>query len=121
MGWLTRKAKGLRRDPRILVHGIVTSREGTTGEYKLRGRAVAEPDPQVQQQYAQTVTERLGWEPEVGRFHLFWADLTDITFIRWDNATNDQYVTRWSGNQEFLRGTSATSNGPPEPYAELLA
>ena len=59
---------------------------------------------------------------EVGLFHLFWVDLNDIIFIRWDNATNDQYLTRWPGNQEFVRrGTSATSNGPPEPYSELLA
>jgi len=121
MGWLSRKAQDLRRDPRILVHSIVTSREGTAGEYKLRGRAVPEPDPQVQQDYARAVAEQIGWEPEVGRFHLFWIDLNDITFVRWDNATNDQYLTRWPGNQEFVRrGTSATSNGPPEPYSELL-
>jgi Pyridoxamine 5'-phosphate oxidase len=122
MGWETRKAQDLRRDRRILVHSIVTSRDGTAGEYKVRGRAVPEPDPQVQQQFARAVTERLGWEPEAGKFHLFRVDVAEVTFIRWDDATNDQYVTRWPGGEEFVRrGTSATSNGPREPHPELLA
>jgi Pyridoxamine 5'-phosphate oxidase len=46
MGWGSRKARDLHRDPQILVHSIVTSRDGTDGEYQLRGRAVSEPSPQ---------------------------------------------------------------------------
>ena len=38
MGWGTRKAEDLARDARLLVHSIVTSRDGTGGEFKLRGR-----------------------------------------------------------------------------------
>jgi Pyridoxamine 5'-phosphate oxidase len=121
MGWATRKAADLQRDPRILVHSIVTSRDGTAGEYKVRGRAESEQDPQLLQQYARAVTERLGWAPEVGRFHLFRVDVAEVSFIRWDDANNDQYVTRWPGGREFVRrGTSATSNGPPEPCSALL-
>jgi hypothetical protein len=34
------KAQDLTRDPRVLVHNVVTSRDGTTdGEFMLRGRA----------------------------------------------------------------------------------
>lgn len=47
MGWGTRKAADLQRDPRLLVHSIVTSRDGTAGEYKIRGRVVPEDDPTV--------------------------------------------------------------------------
>jgi hypothetical protein len=36
------KAADLVRDPRILIHSIVTSRDGRVGEYKVRGRAVEE-------------------------------------------------------------------------------
>jgi Pyridoxamine 5'-phosphate oxidase len=122
MGWRTRKAADLGRDPRILVHSIVTSRDGTGGEYKLRGTAIAEPDWQVHERYAAMVEAQLGWKPEPGRFHLFRVDVADVTFIRWNDATNDQYVTRWPEGSEFVRrGTSATSLGEPEPIHDLFA
>ena len=121
MGWGSQKARDLQRDPRILVHSIVTSRDGTDGEYKVRGVAVPQMDLQTQRRYALEVAERLGWNPEVGRFHLFTVDVRDITFVRWDDATNDQFVTRWPEGGEFVRrGTSATSLGPPEPFPEFL-
>ena len=122
MGWQTRKAADLQRDPRILVHNIVTTREGTGGEYKLRGRAAAEADARVHDSYAEAVVSQLGWQPEPGRFHLFRVEIDEVTFIRWDSATNDQYVTRWPARVEFVRrGTSATSLSEPEPFRELLA
>lgn len=37
MLWESHKAADLRRDPRVLVHSIVTSRDGTDGEVKVRG------------------------------------------------------------------------------------
>ena len=122
MGWGSRKAADLQRDARVLVHSIVTSRDGTAGEYKVRGRAIAELDPAVQHGYARAIQAEAGWEPQVGRFHLFRVDVDDVTFIRWDSSTNDQFVTRWPSRQEFVRrGTSATSVGDPEPFSELLA
>jgi len=121
MGWGTLKAADLGRDSRVLVHSIVTSRDGSGGEYKLRGTAVAETGDEVQEQYADAVAARLGWRPTPGRFHLFRVDVVDITFIRWDDATNDQYVTRWPAGTEFVRrGTSATSLGDRESVQELL-
>jgi len=115
------KAADLRRDSRVLVHSIVTSRDGTDGEYKLRGRALAESAPTVQEGYAEQIRDRVGWDPEPGRFHLFRVDIDDVTFIRYDNASGDQFVTRWPSRREFVRrGTSATSLGDPEPYRDLL-
>jgi hypothetical protein len=115
------KARDLERDPRVLVHNIVTDREGSNGEYKVRGRARAELDPAVHEQYADEVTRTLGWKPEPGRFHLFELDLEDVTFIRWDPANNDQYVTRWPARTEQVRrGTSDTSLGPPESFSALI-
>ena len=121
MLWGSRKAQDLARDPRILVHSIVTSRDGTSGEFKVRGRAVNETDPAIQTGFASVVRDRLGWDPVPGRFHLFWADVDDATFIRYDDATGDQFVARWPAGGEFVRrGTSATSVGEPEPCADLL-
>jgi hypothetical protein len=121
MGWGSLKARDLLRDARVLVHSIVSSRDGTEGEYKVRGVAVPKHDPQTQADYAHEVAERLGWRPEVGRFHLFTVDVGEISFVRWDDATNDQFVTRWPQGTEFVRrGTSATSQGSPEPFSDLL-
>ncbi len=122
MGWETRKASDLRRDPRVLVHSIVTSPNGQEGEYKLRGRALLVEDRAVQGEFAREVSERLGWTPEVGKFHLFRVDVEDVTFIHWDDATNDQFIARWPDGVEFVRrGTSATSQGPPQPISDLLS
>jgi hypothetical protein len=122
MMWGSRKAADLLRDPRILVHSIVTSRDGGEGEAKLRGTARDVPDPDAQARYAEVVAERLGWRPEVGRFHLFAVDTEDVTFVRYDDATGDQFLARWPAGEEFVRrGTTATSVGDPEPRHDLLA
>src|SRR3954471_17551997 len=65
MLWGSHKARDLQRDPRVLVHGIVTGREGAEGELKLRGRAVEIDDPELQERYAVAVASDLGWSPEV--------------------------------------------------------
>lgn len=49
-------------------------------------------------------------------------DIHDVTFIRYEEASGDQFVTRWPQTSEYVRrGTSATSLGDPEPYRDLLA
>ena len=121
MLWGSAKAADLQRDPRILVHSVITSRDGGEGEYKVRGRAQAEHDAGVQRRYAAAVAATLGWNPEPGRFHLFAVDIEQVTFIRYDEATGDQHVAMWPPPREFIRrGTTATSLGDPEPATDLL-
>jgi hypothetical protein len=121
MLWRSAKAVDLEGDPRILVHSVVTGRDGAAGEFKVRGRARVEGDPSVQQQYADEVAAALGWRPVPGRFHLFGVAIADVTYIRYDEPTGDQYVTRWPQSSEYVRrGTSATSVGRPEPQKNLL-
>jgi hypothetical protein len=116
------KAADVQRDPRLLVHSIVTGRDGGAGEYKLRGRAIEESARRVHEGYAEQARSRLGWDPDPGRFHLFRVSIDDVTFIRYEDASGDQFVTRWPSKREFVRrGTSATSLGDPEPYHDLLA
>src|SRR5262249_39540774 len=95
MLWGSQKARDLLRDPRVLVHGVVTGPDGGAGELKLRGRAVEERDEEVQARYAAAGAEDLGWSPEVGRFHLFEIDVEHVAFLRYDHETGDQYVTTW--------------------------
>jgi hypothetical protein len=63
MMWQSTKARDLLRDPRILIHSVITSRDGSEGEFKIRGTARAENDPGVQRRYADTAARELGWEP----------------------------------------------------------
>jgi Pyridoxamine 5'-phosphate oxidase len=121
MMWQSTKAHDLARDPRILVHSVITNRDGREGEYKVRGRARATDDPAVHRRYADAVSEDLGWSPEPGHFHLFSVDVDDVTLIRYDDATGDQFVTRWPDGGEFVRrATTPTSVGGPEPYHNVL-
>jgi hypothetical protein len=122
MMWGSRKATDLLRDPRILVHSIVASRDGADGEFKIRGTARVENDPAVQQRYAASVGASLGWHPEPGRFHLFVVGIEHVTFIRYDEPTGDQYLCTWPPGRELVRrATSATSVGDPEPIRGVLA
>lgn len=119
MMWRSRKASDLARDNRVLLHSIVTTREGTEGEVKMRGRAIAVDDLNVRARYADAVAV-LGWKPEEPWFHLFRIEIHDVTLIRYAQS-GDQYVARWPAREEFLRReTSATSVGEPEPVNDLF-
>ncbi len=116
MLWGSHKAVDLLRDPRVLVHSIVTGRDGGAGEFKVRGRCVPEEDPAVQERYADAVSAALGWRPDVGRVHLFSVDVDSASYLRYDDATGDQFTALWPQGREYVRrGTGGTSVGPPEP------
>ena len=116
MMWQSRKAQDLLRDKRVLVHSIVTSRDGATGEVKLRGRAILVDEAGARARYCEAVAV-LGWQPTEPNFHLFRIDLQDATFIRYaPDESGDQFVTRWPDGVEFVRrATSPTSLGAAEP------
>ena len=115
------KAKDLFRDSRVLVHSIVTSREGSDGEYKVRGKVVVENGLDIQKEYARAAGDALGWNPVVGRFHLFRVDISNIAFVRYDTASGDQHALSWPEGKETLRrATSPTSLGPAESIRDVL-
>ncbi len=121
MMWQSAKARDLLRDPRILVHSVITSRDGAEGELKVRGTARAEHDQAVQRRYAEAVAADLGWDPQQGRFHLFSVDICQVSFVSYDTATGDQHVAIWPPGREFIRrATSATSVGDPEPLSDII-
>jgi hypothetical protein len=121
MLWQSAKACDLLRDPRVLVHSIVVSRDGAAGEVKIRGTARAEHNPEVHRRYANRVADTLGWNPQPGRFHLFAIDIGHITFIRYEEATGNQHVATWPPGREYVRvATSPTSLADPEPITDLI-
>ena len=121
MMWQSAKARDLVRDPRILVHNVITGPDGAHGEVKIRGTARAEHDPLVQCRYADAVAASLGWNPQPGLFHLFAVDIDQVTFISYDPATGDQRVAMWPPSREFIRrATSPTSVADPEPASGII-
>jgi Pyridoxamine 5'-phosphate oxidase len=121
MMWGSMKARDLEHDPRLLVHNIVTSRDGGDGEIKIRGTARQEHDAATQRRYADAVAASLGWAPVPGRFHLFAVDIDEVSAVRYDTPTGDQHVAQWPPGREYVRrATSATSVGDPEPAGELI-
>ena len=114
------KARDLARDPRIVLHSIVTGPEAAP-EVKIRGTVREETDREAQERYAAEVTARAGWRPVIGRFALFEVDIADLTYIAYDPDTGDQHVARWPAGVEYVRAaTTPTSLGPPQPVRRLL-
>ena len=58
MMWQSKKALDLLREPRCLIHSIITDRKGNEGEFKLRGRARDIGDPDVREAYAKRSSRR---------------------------------------------------------------
>lgn len=115
------KARDLQRDPRILLHSIVTGPEGAP-EIKLRGTVREETGRPVQERYAAAVADRIGWQPVVGRFTLFDVDIEELTYIAYDPDTSGQHVARWPAGIEYVRpATTPTSLGPPQHVRRLLS
>ncbi|HEY3883126.1 MAG TPA: pyridoxamine 5'-phosphate oxidase family protein [Trebonia sp.] len=122
MLWQSTKARDLLRDPRILVHSVITGRDGAEGEFKIRGTVRTEEDPSVHRRYADAVSANLGWNPTPGRFHLFAVDIDQVTYIQYDpGGSGDQHTALWPEGREFIRrATSSTSVGDPEPASDIL-
>jgi hypothetical protein len=114
------KVMDLARDPRILLHSIVTGPE-PAAEVKVRGTVRAEVDPGVQRRYAAAVSAGIGWRPVVGEFVLFAVDVEDVTYIGYDPDTSGQHVARWPAGLEYVRpSVTPTSLGPRQPVRRLL-
>ena len=114
------KAADLARDPRILLHSVVTGPEPAV-EIKMRGTAHPVADRGVQREYAATLAAQLGWRPVAGEFVLFVIDVGDVTYIGYDPDTSGQHVARWPAGLEYVRpAVTPTSLGPPQPVRRLL-
>jgi hypothetical protein len=80
MMWRSRKAVDLLRDPRCVVHSIVSDKAGTEGDVKVYGRALPVEDPLRRERYCAALEEAIGWRPE-GDFHLFSIDVTEVGYF----------------------------------------
>lgn len=114
------KARDLHRDPRILLHSIVTT-PASQAEIIMRGTVRIETDHDGQRRYAAAAEAHLGWRPVPGEFTLLAVDIAEVTYIGHDAGTNAQHVVRWPAGEEYLRPSlTPTSLGPREPVRRLL-
>ena len=102
MMWRSPKALDLLRDPRCVVHSVVSDREGTEGDFKLYGRAVDVPEPERRGRYRQTIKERLDWAPDEPNYHLFAIDVESAGFVIFGG---ERYGLAWSPDSGLRRWT----------------
>ena len=81
MMWRSPKALDLVRDPRCVIHSVVTTRRGTDGDFKLYGSAVDVNDADRRARYRATIKARIDWEPDEPNYHLFAIDVESAGFI----------------------------------------
>lgn len=92
MEWRTTKARDLLRDPRILVHNIISDRHGTGGEFKLRGRATDLQDAALRRRFEDDVEAKIGFRP-AGSYHMFAVDIESAAFVIIEN--DQRRITKW--------------------------
>ncbi len=92
MMWRSTKALDLLRDPRCVVHSTISNRDGSEGEFKLRGRAVDVRDPGMRERYSEALYEKIEWRPEEP-YHLFSVDVESAAFIAYEDE--EQSLKRW--------------------------
>jgi hypothetical protein len=80
MMWRSPKALDLLRDPRCVIHSVVSDRHGAEGDFKLYGRAVDVQDGVRRARYRATIKARIDWEPAEPNFHCFAIDVESAGF-----------------------------------------
>jgi hypothetical protein len=93
MMYRSTKALDLRRDPRLLVHSVVSDRNGKEGEVKVYGRARLVEDADEQTRYSDALFAQIGWKPD-GDFDLFAVDIDSAVVQRFDDGLQTTSVWR---------------------------
>ena len=94
MMWQSKKALDLLRDPRCLIHNTISTRQGTEGEFKLRGRAKDVDDFGLRERYCVAMAKKIGMELDPNDdFHVFDVDIDSVALVTPDDK--EQYVQRW--------------------------
>jgi hypothetical protein len=94
------KALDLLRDPRLVVHSVVSKRSGEEGDFKLYGRALDVREPERRAAYRATIKARIGWEPTEPNYHLFAVDIESAGFVTF---AEPRYGLAWEAGGELRR------------------
>lgn len=88
----SRKAVDLLRDPRFALHSATIDKEVQDGDAKLSGRAIAVDDEPTIERYRDAFAARTGYRPPPGPFHLFRAEIIDLSTV---HPAGDHLDIRW--------------------------
>jgi len=108
--WQSKKFLDLIRDPRCLVHTVVSNKDGQEGEVKLRGRVVEVTDPAMRERNAQHAFDTTGWRPKEP-YHLYWLDIDSAAFIQYSGSGKQTVKTWRAGGEEQTRVRKWTGSG----------
>lgn len=76
------KALDLLRDPRFALHAATIDKAVADGDAKLSALAAEVQDEPTIKGYRKAFAAQAGYPPPPGPFHLFRADLTDLSTVR---------------------------------------
>jgi hypothetical protein len=102
MMWQSPKALDLLRDPRLVVHSVVTTRLGTDGDFKLYGLAAPVTEPPRRAAFRAAMKARIDWEPPEPNFHLFAVEIVSAGFVTFAEPRHglawdpDRGLRRWN-------------------------
>ncbi|MDR0342602.1 MAG: pyridoxamine 5'-phosphate oxidase family protein [Nocardiopsaceae bacterium] len=106
----SRKAADLLRDPRLVVHSIVTSWDADEGDVKLYGTAQPVTEPEPRNALFQAITQAHGWSgppsfAEDPAYPVYRMDIDRAAYVRFDGSSWQDWT--WDPR----RGLSKRSHG----------
>jgi hypothetical protein len=96
--WRSLKALDLRRDPRFSLHSGSVDPPEWRGDAKIAGRAVEVHEDEVKR----AVASASDGEEQSGPYHLYRADLHEVTIVRLGEPA-DHLVIEWWREGDGLR------------------
>lgn len=81
MMWGSLKARDLARNPRFALQSANIDKQVTAGDARITGLAVVAGDDTVEQ-FRRAFAEATGADPPPGQFHLFFADVVELSFVQ---------------------------------------
>jgi hypothetical protein len=106
MMWRSPKALDLLREPRLVVHSVVSDRLGSEGDFKLYGRALPVEQSERRARYRATVKARIDWEPDEPNYHVFAVDILSAGFVTF---SEHRYGLAWEAGSQLRRWTQRES------------
>ena len=93
------KGDDLERDARCVLHSAIRDAEGSDGEFKIYGRAVAVGDPEI---LAAEGTWWLGRPAD--RFRVYSMDIDEAVLLSWDWKAERMRLRRWTADRGIVEG-----------------
>jgi hypothetical protein len=74
------KSLDLRRDHRVLLHTVITDKDGKEGETKVYGTATEISGPDERERYCQALFAKIGWRPDLDALDLWTVDIVSTVW-----------------------------------------